>query len=187
MPAYRYTAIPINPLMLKDLLLKRRSHRKFTADDISQDAVQQILSAALLSPSSRNRRTWHFVVVEDKLDLEKLADAKATGSDFLKDCKLAIAICGDALENDCWIEDGSIAAYGMLLQAEELGLGACWCQINKRSLADGTNSEEVVRGVLHIPESYNILCIIGIGHKETALNPQKEDKLKWENVHRNKW
>lgn len=173
--------------MIKDLFLKRRSHRKFTADEISQDDVQLILRAALLSPSSKSKRTWHFVVVEDKLDLEKLADSKAMGGEFLKGCKVAVVVCGDTLENDCWIEDGSIAAYGMLLQAEELGLGACWCQIHKRALPDGTNAEEVVRGVLDIPENQNVLCIVGIGHKETERKPQNEDKLKWENVHVNKW
>ncbi|MCF0244083.1 MAG: nitroreductase family protein [Bacteroidaceae bacterium] len=173
--------------MIKDLFLKRRSYRKFSAEEISENDVQFILRAALLSPSSRGRCTWHFVVVEDKLDLEKLADAKSSGSGFLKNCRLAVVVCGDALENDCWLEDGAIAAYGMLLQAEDLGLGACWCQIHKRLLADGTSSEDVVRGVLDIPENQNVLCIVGIGHKETELAPQDEDTLKWENVHLNKW
>lgn len=173
--------------MFKDLLLKRRSHRKFTAEAIAEDDVQLILRAALLSPSSKSKRTWQFVVVEDKADLEKLADSKSMGGEFLKGVSLSVVVCGDALENDCWIEDGSIAAYGMLLQAEELGLGACWCQIHKRGLEDGTNAEDVVRGILNIPENQNVLCIVGVGKKETERKPQNEDKLKWENVHLNKY
>lgn len=173
--------------MIQDLFAKRRSHRKFAADNISQDDVQLILRAALLSPSAKSRRSWQFVVVEDKLDLEKLSDAKNMGGEFLKNCPLAVVVCNNQLENDCWIEDCSIAAYGILLQAEELGLGGCWCQIHKRGLDDGTNAEDVVRGILNIPESQNILCIIGLGHKESERKPQNEDKLKWENVHLNKW
>ena len=173
--------------MFQDLLSRRRSHRTFTPEDISQDDVQLLLRAALLSPSSRGRRTWHFIVVDNALDLEKLADAKSGGSSFLKGCRMAVAVCGDAMDNDCWIEDGSIAAYGMLLQAEELGLGGCWCQIHKRYLDDGTSAEDVVRGVLDIPDSQNVLCIVGLGHKAAEGEPHDEDALKWENVHIDKF
>ena len=45
------------------------------------------------------------------------------GSQFLKDAPLAIVVLGDPMQNDCWVEDGSIAAISMQYQAEELGLG----------------------------------------------------------------
>ena len=60
----------------KDLVQLRRSHRKFTDQPLTADEVKTILRAALMSPTSKNRRAWHFVVVEDKTDLQKLADAK---------------------------------------------------------------------------------------------------------------
>ena len=169
--------------MFKDLLLQRRSCRQFSEREIQPDDVELILRAALLSPSSRGRRTWHFVVVERKEDLEKLSEAKSSGSDFLKCARLAVVVCADAFENDCWIEDGAIAAYGMLLQAEELGIGGCWCQIHKRMLSDGTHSEDVVRGILDIPENVNVLCIAGFGYRNVEQPPSKEENLKWENVH----
>ena len=167
----------------KDLAQMRRSHRKFTTDEIDADDVRLIMRAALMAPTSKSQRAWQFVVVDDKLDLEKLSDAKDLGGQFLKDAPLAIVVLGDPLQNDCWVEDGSIAAISMQYQAEELGLGSCWIQMRGRGLSDGTSADTVIRGVLDIPENYSVLCIIAVGHKADERKPQNEDRLKWENVH----
>ena len=161
----------------------RRSHRKFTNEEISPDDVQLILRAALMSPTSKSQRAWHFVVVDDPQAIEKLADAKDLGSQFMKGAPLAVAVLGDPLHNDCWVEDASIAAISMQYQAEELGLGSCWVQMRGRGLTDGTPADEVIRGILNIPDNYHCLCIIALGHKADERQPQNEDKLKWENVH----
>ena len=148
----------------KDLAQMRRSHRKFTQEEVDSDHLKLILRAALMSPTSKSQRAWQFVVVDDKLSLEKLADAKNLGSQFLKDAPLAIVVLGDPLQNDCWVEDGSIAAISMQYQAEELGLGSCWIQMRARGLDDGTPADTVIRGILDIPENMNCLCIIALGH-----------------------
>lgn len=101
----------------------RRSYRSFSADDISAEDVSLILRAALMSPTSRGRRSWHFIVVDDKTELEKLADAKDYGAEFLKSAALAVVIADNPVTNDCWIEDCSIAAFSMQLQAEDWGWG----------------------------------------------------------------
>lgn len=170
-----------------ELVKIRRSHRKFTDEEISPEHVQSILRAALMSPTSKSQRAWQFVVVDDKTDIEKLADAKDLGSQFMKGAPLAIIVLGDPQKNDCWVEDGSIAAVSMQYQAEELGLGSCWVQMRGRGLADGTPADEVIRGVLDIPANLNTLCIIAVGHKADERKPQNEDNLKWENVHAEKY
>ena len=108
----------------KDLVQQRRSHRKFTEQEISGEDVKTILRAGLMAPTSKSQRAWQFVLVEDKTDLEKLSDAKDLGGQFIKDARLAIVVLGDPMQNDCWVEDGSIAAISMQYQAEELGLGS---------------------------------------------------------------
>ena len=171
----------------KDLAQLRRSHRKFTEEEIDGDALKLILRAGLMAPTSKGQRAWQFVVVDDKLDLEKLSDAKKLGGQFLKDAPVAIVVLGDPMQNDCWIEDGAIAAISMQYQAEELGLGSCWIQMRGRGLDDRTTADTVIRGVLDIPDNLNCLCILAVGHKADERKPQNEDKLKWENVHLNKF
>lgn len=167
----------------KDLVCVRRSYRKFTPEEVDPEAVKTIIRAALMSPTSKTRRAWHFIVVDDKLDIEKIADAKDAGAQLLKGAPLAIVVLGNPHENDCWIEDGSIAAISMQYQAEELGLGSCWVQMRDRGLSDGTSADEVLRGILDIPEEMRVLCVLAVGHKAEERKPQDEEKLKWENVH----
>ncbi len=167
----------------KDLVQMRRSHRKFTEEELTEEQVQLILRAGLMSPTSKGRRAWHFIVVDDKEDLCKLADAKEQFAQFVKNAPLAIVVAGDPQENECWVEDGSIAAISMQLQAEDLGLGSCWAQMKNNYLSDGTASEDVIRGILHIPDNMRVLCVLAFGHKADERKPQNEDRLKWENVH----
>lgn len=165
------------------MVFVRRSYRKFTSEEVDPEAVKTIIRAALMSPTSKTRRAWHFIVVDDRLDIEKIADAKDAGAQLLKGAPLAIVVLGNPQENDCWIEDGSIAAISMQYQAEELGLGSCWVQMRDRGLSDGTSADEVLRGILDIPEEMCVLCVLAVGHKAEERKPQDEEKLKWENVH----
>ena len=171
----------------KELAQMRRSHRKFTEEEIDSEDVKLILRAALMSPTSKSQRSWQFVVVDNKMDIEKLADAKDMGSQFLKGAPLAVVVLGDPLQNDCWVEDCSLAAISMQYQAEDLGLGSCWIQMRGRGLSDGTTADKVIRGVLGIPDNLSCLCIVAIGHKAEERKPQNEDRLKWENVHIDKY
>ncbi len=171
----------------KDLVSLRRSHRKFTTEEIDAEDVRLIMRAALMSPTSKGQRAWQFVVVDDPMDIEKLSDAKDMGSQFMKGAPLAVVVLGDPVQNDCWVEDGSLAAVAMQYQAEELGLGSCWVQMRGRGLADGTSADTVIRGILDIPENFHVLCIVAFGHKADERKPQNEDRLKWEQVHASKW
>lgn len=167
----------------KTLVQRRRSHRKFTTEEIDAEAVRLILRAALMSPTSKSARAWHFTVVDDKADIEKIADAKDLGSQFLKSAPLVVVVSASPVENDCWLEDAAIAAVSMQYQAEDLGLGSCWAQMDKRGLTDGTTATEVIRGVLGLPEDHRVLCAIGFGHPADVRKPQDEERLKWEQVH----
>ena len=170
-----------------DLVAKRRSHRTFAEGDLDSEQVQAILRAALMSPTSRNNRQWQFIVVDDRVDLQKLSDAKEQGASFVRDAALAVVVVGCPDRNDCWVEDGSIAAYAMQLQAEDLNLASCWVQIRGRRLSDGTKASDVVRGILGIPEDHEVLCIIAFGKKQKSVPPHDEDSLLWENVHLDKF
>lgn len=166
----------------KELVQSRRSCRKFTTEEVGSEDLSLLLRAALMSPTSKNKQAWKFVVVDDKLKIQKLADSKEHGSQFLREAPLCIVVLGNTSETDCWIEDGAIAAYSILLQAEDLGLGACWVQSRGRGLSDGTTSNDIIHGILDLPDSVDVLCVIGVGHKVNSQNLKDEDNLKWENV-----
>jgi nitroreductase len=166
-----------------ELIKARRSTRKFTEELLAPAEVELILKAGLMSPSSKRSLPWQFVVVEEKETLHKLSACKPGGAAFLKECALAIVVTANASESEAWIEDASIASILMQLQAEDLGLGSCWCQIRGRQTANGACSAQYVRDLLHIPFPLEILSIIAIGHKAKENTPFDESRLQWEKVH----
>lgn len=170
-----------------DLLKHRRSHRKFTEEEISEDNVVTILKAALMAPTSHNSKSWKFVAVDDKDSLKQLSQCKESGSSLIANAAIAIVVCADPMASDVWIEDAAVASTVMLLQAEDLGLGACWVQIRERNTAHGTPSEDFVRNVLNIPMQLEIVSIIAIGHKLKEKSSIDENDLPWEKVYINKY
>jgi len=157
--------------------------RQFTDELLSGDDVRLLLRAGLMAPSSKGLHSYEFIVVEDKEMLSSLSQCKQVGSDFLAGAPLAIVVLADPTVSDVWIEDASVAATHILLQAEDLGLGACWIQVRERYSADERPTEQIVKSLLGIPENLRAVCIIAVGHKGMERKPQNEDRLKWEKVH----
>lgn len=170
-----------------ELIKQRRSMRKFTDEELTQEEVVSLLKAALMSPSSKRSNCWQFIVVDDKEKLNTLSHCKEMGSAFLKDAVLAIVVLADPLASDVWIEDASIASLMIQLQAEDLGLGSCWIQIRERYTATGMPSDEYVHGILDIPLQLQVLSIVAIGHKGMERKPFDEEHLQWEKVHINQY
>ena len=167
----------------KDLVQRRRSIRRFTDQPLTPEEVQVILRAALMSPTSKSTRAWHFHVVDDHDMLEKISQCKSAGAEFVKDAPLAVVVCMDTDQTDVWVEDASIAAVTMQYQAADLGLGSCWAQVRLRGQEDGTPASDILRFLLGYPEEQQAVCIIAFGHPAIERKPQDEEKLKWENVH----
>jgi nitroreductase len=166
-----------------DLLIKRRSVRKFTDEPLTPEETRLILQAALLSPTSKNNHSWEFVVVEDKQMLEKLSHCKPTSAAFIAQASIAVVIVGNPLVSDVWIEDGAIAGIAMQLQAEDLNIGSCWVQVRNRNYSETITSGEYINDLLNIPMPLEPLCIIAFGKKEKERHPHDVNNLLWEKVH----
>ncbi len=165
------------------LLANRRSYRKYTDESLTGDEVQLILEAALLSPSSKGKRCWEFVVVEDRDMLAKLANCKPHNAGFIANAALAVVVFGNPMDSDVWIEDASIASFSMQLQAEALDIGSCWVQIRDRNFSDTVSSAEYVNELLDIPMPLQPLSIIAFGKKIKQKDPATLSNLLWEKVH----
>ncbi len=161
---------------LMDVILKRRSIRKYKNDDIPEDKIKKILQAGLLAPTSKNRKPCEFVVVRDRGTLKALSESKSGGAGMLADCNAAIVVLGNSEKADTWIEDSSIALSYMDLMAAEQGIGSCWCQIHLRSAADGTDAEVRVREILSLPEKYRIVGILSLGIPDEEREPHTLDE-----------
>ena len=173
--------------MFLDLLKSRRSIRRFTDRPIEKEKTDQLLKAALLSPSSRGIRPWEFVVVDDRETLVALSRCKPHGAGFLKGAALGIAVVADPSQSDVWVEDAAIASAYLLLAAESLGLGACWSQIRKRDFNEETPAADRVVHLLGLPVGYAVEAVIAVGYPAEEKRAYTDDDLKWEKVHYNRY
>lgn len=169
---------------LIDIMLKRRSIRKYTDENISDDKIEKIIEAGLLAPTSRNRKPCEFVVIKNKEVLEELSHTKDSGSKMLANANVAIAVFADSTKADTWIEDASIALTYMDLMAVSLGIGTCWTQMHLRFSKDDISSEKIARNILSMDDNYRIVGILSLGipnevKKPHNLNNLSKDKVKY--------
>lgn len=172
---------------LHQLLLQRHSIRRYKNLPVDSQDVRTILEAALLAPSSKSVRPWQFIVVEDKEMLERLSACRQMGTKALATAAFAVVVVADSTKSDVYVEDASIAAVLMHLQAADLGLGSCWIQVRNRFDGSGESSETVVRDLLGIPDEMDVECIVTFGHIDEERRPVDPEKLLWEKVHIGSW
>lgn len=170
--------------MLVALLQERRSFRKFSEKKVEPEKIDQLIEAALRSPSGRGINPWEFVVVTDEGTLEKLSMAKEHGSAFLKDAPLGIVVCADPGKQDIWIEDASIASIIIHLTAASLGLGGCWIQIRERMHKGSEPAEPHIKKLLNLPAHLKVLSIVAVGYPDEQKPPHPKEKLLYEKIHR---
>lgn len=167
-----------------DLLYSRRSIRKYTPQLIEPEKIEKLIEAALLSPTSRNREAWEFVVVTDKVALSQLSVSKPGSASMLSGAPMAIVVCGNPLDSDVWVEDCSIAAIIIQLAACDLGLGSCWIQLRGRMHDEKISSSEYVKKKLDLPDHLEIECIISIGYPDEIKKKRDKSVLSYNKVFR---
>lgn len=172
---------------ITNLLISRRSVRKYSDELLLPEETELILQAALLSPTSKNSHSWNFIVVEDKEMLQKLSVCKPESGKFIADAALAIVVVGNPLLSQAWIEDASIASFAMQMQAEDLGIKSCWVQVRTREFSETVTSGEYINDLLNIPMPLEVLSIIAFGKNQISRTPHDVDALLWEKIHIDKY
>ena len=180
-------------MSLLEMLQKRHSIRKYTDANISDQDLQTILQAGLLSASGRATRPWEFIVVRNKETLQKMSESRVGAAKMLANANAAIVVIADESKTDVWVEDCSIAMSNMHLAASTLGIGSCWIQGRLRtatSTDSGTASittEDYVRECLHFPEGYKLEAILSLGMPAEEKTPAELSKLPFEKIHYEKF
>ena len=169
------------------LITKRRSIRRYTAEQIETEKVEMLAEAALRAPSSRGLNHWEFIFVSDKSLLGELSMSKLHGASFLKNAALGIVVCADSEKTDVWIEDASIASIYIHLAAVSLGLGSCWIQIRGRMHDQTKTAQDHIAELLGIPPGLKVLSILAIGYPDEEKSPHPEQSLQYEKIHRDRF
>ncbi len=153
---------------------KRRSVRKYKSDPISEQVLDKVIKAALYSPSARNMKKWKLIVVKDKSKIRKLGNMKPS-SQHIKNAPIVIVIISEDWKY--WVEDASIVAEHIWIEAENQGLSSCWTQVLNSLNKTQKYSEPYVREILGIDKSMRVLCMMPLGYPDQKIEPYSDDEI----------
>jgi len=171
--------------MILESILTRRSIRKFKPTPVTKEQTRALLEAAMLSPSACNTRPWRFIAITNRQAMDKLADVHPWAK-MLHTAQLAIIIVAlpgkqenvmDGLPLGFYPQDCAAAAQNILIQAEALGLGSCWCGVYPKEATMAAVAPIAGMAPDEIP-----FCIIAIGEKDQSPNPRgmyEEERVTW--------
>lgn len=153
---------------LVDTILSRRSIRQYETKEIPPEALELILEAGRMAPSAGNKQSWHFIVVKDGELKQQLS--KGMFSRFLKNAPLTIVGLAhrDRIAGRWSKISTAIALQNMVIAAWSLGIGSCWI---------GAFNEEKVRGLLDIPDKWNVVALIPFGYPSKVPGPKRKKAI----------
>ena len=153
-----------------DLLLlikERRSIRTWSGEHLNSKQIEMLIDAAKWAPSSCNRQTSHFLIVDNKTLITNVSVTVRGGRFFFSNAAVLIIVLNDSrpylLPEEKYIiyQDGAAAIENLLLMAHNLGLGACWgAYTSDTGIILG---ERKMRKLLNIPTHFKISGIIALG------------------------
>lgn len=182
-----------------DLLLSRRSVRRFRPRAVSPDVLERLLEAATWAPSAHNRQPWRFVVLASAGARRSLADAM--GADFrrdlladglsqeqvearvqrsrqrLQEAPAAVLLCADISVGDRYPdEQRQEAEYLMAVQSVAMAGGQLLIAAHALGLAGvwicaPLFARQAVRRALDLPQDWYPQAIILLGYPARIPEP----------------
>lgn len=179
--------------MIKEIEM-RRSIRKYIDKPVENEKITELLESARLAPSGNNTQPWHYIIVKSEEMKQKVTEA-SNNQKWMLTAPVFIVCVADIrcrikkginvyLDDNSpqdevkrIIRDTSISVGYMLLQANNLGLGACW-------IAEFTQEE--IRPVLNIPFDKYVVGVVTVGYPNETPKARPRKKLE-DIVHYESW
>ncbi len=168
----------MNPVM--DAMLARRSIRKYKADAVPKELIDQIVTAGTYAASARGHQSTIILAVTNRALRDRLSEMnrKIGGwEDGFDPFYGAPAVLVVLAEKD-WanrVYDGSLVMGNLMLAAHTLGLGSCWIHRAKEEF----ESEEgkALLAELGITGEYEGIghCVLGYPDEQPTPAPRKEN------------
>lgn len=155
-----------------EIIMTRRSVRRFLDRPVPEDLLQKILEAGRWAPSGLNNQPWRFAVVtagEVKRQLSKLTRY----SKIVEGAAVLIPVFLDNAESYNRTKDCQAAGallQNMLLEAHALGLGAVW-------LGEIIKSDKEMRGLLGLGDDLELMAVLAVGYPAEKPGTTKRKAL----------
>lgn len=148
-----------------DVIKNRYSCKSFSDKEVEKDKLMKVLKAGRLAPTAKNLQPQRiYVIKNEKL---KLID-KATPCRYNAPLCLVVAFNKENVftypdgKRNSGVEDATIVATHMLLEATNQGLDSCWINFF---------NPDVLKEILKLNDNEEILMILDLGYKNDDVKP----------------
>ena len=171
--------------MIKTLIKKNRSYRRFIEKDISIKDIEGLIELAILSPSPRNLQALKFIISTSKKENEAVFN-QLSWAGYITDWQgpekgerpsAYITILGDKnlsnnFQKDFIYTASGIVSQSILLGAVEKGLGGCIIAAIKKNK---------LQQILNISDDFEILLVLAIGKpkEKIVIEDVKNNDIKY--------
>jgi len=162
-----------------DILLDRKSVRKYTDEKVKDEDLNYMLRCAMSAPTAMNTRCYSFIVIKDKETHKKIASINPAAQMILQ-APLAILVVGDAakVRGNYMPQDLGAATQNLLLAATAKGYGSVWCGVYGNE-----EKQAAMEKLFNLPSNIKAFSIVVIGKSadnSPAKNGWDETKIKYE-------
>lgn len=182
----------------KEIIVRRRSVRKFKKDTIPEQILNSILEAGRWAPSASNSQPWHFIVVTSTETKSKIAQlstkfskehwrrfspqqakyiAARGGSwdkSYMVEIPILLVVCcklSESMRDELALGSVWMAVENILLAATDEGLGSCvYTFLNRKE-------ENELKSILRVNMADRIACIIQLGYTKTVPEAPSRKQL----------
>ncbi len=184
-----------NPVL--NVIFERRSHRAYTAQQLTDEQIETLLDAAQAAPSARNTQPWHITVVQNQALLDRIHQAALPGVVASLPEKVRpryqeptyhllfhaptvfFYSCPSAQEMRYGGTDCGISIENLVLAAESIGLGSCIVGLVREAFS-GQEADQF-RKELCFPDGYDFLVAVAVGYPcdDKPAHTIKEDRISY--------
>ncbi len=142
---------------------KVRQSRIYLDTPVSKDDLQTLLEVAQWSGSAKNTQPWHFIVIENKEMLGKLA-ALRSNIDWVANVPMVIALVFDGKDTvlESFDEGRIFERLAIAARLLELGAGTAWFL--------GDEEERQAKALLGVPQERTMHSMVAVGYVDKAAN-----------------
>ncbi|BBL45768.1 coenzyme F420:L-glutamate ligase [Nanobdella aerobiophila] len=147
---------------IEEAIIKRRSFRDYSTDDIPYDDILDIIKKGTLAPIAGNLDHYKFIIIKNPETIEKISSAAK--QEFIKKANTLIVIISNDQKmisfygnkgKEYALQDTAATAENIILYALNKNVGTCWI---------GNFDEAKIKEILQIPKEYNVHIIITMGY-----------------------
>ena len=146
---------------VNEAITGRRSAKNYLPEKVCVEVIERLLRAAMYAPSVKDRRPWEFFILEDRKQLDILADTLSEGN-ALRTAPMAILVCCNTrragLDGGNWPQELGACVQNLMLQAYGEKLGTTWIGIYPQM-----HRVHQVKTLFHLSTEFVPFAVVAVG------------------------